>query len=138
MVARDQYVVRLDIPMDDSVLMGVSQPVRHVTQDPDGFADGLLPFPGQLGAEGFAFHEWHGVVEQAIGLAGGMEGHDVGVLKLGCKLDFSPEALDAEPGGEVWRQDLQHDLAAELQVFSNEHTAHPTATQLALDAVLIA
>ena len=44
-----------------------------------------------------------------------------GCLQPGSELDLAPEALDVDGGGQFGREHLDHDLAAERGLLTNEH-----------------
>ena len=67
--------------------------------------------------------------------AGVQQRHDVGVRELGGELDLAAEALAVDPGGELGRQHLDHDLAAEGVLAGHEDATHPPTGELALDGV---
>ena len=45
--AAQQDVLRLDVPMDDAVLVGVAQRIRHFARDANGFVDRQLTLARQ-------------------------------------------------------------------------------------------
>ena len=57
------------------------------------------------------------------------------MLKLRGNLDLAPEPLAIDARGELRRQYLYDDLAAERPVGRDEDAAHPGAEELALDLV---
>jgi hypothetical protein len=59
----------------------------------------------------------------------------MGVLELRRQLNLPFEPLHVDTGSHIGRQDLDHDLAAEPHFVRQENTAHPSTTELALDAV---
>src|SRR4051812_3132480 len=58
------------------------------------------------------------------------------MLKRRSELDFATEPVRAEPGGELGREDLDDDFAAERDLLCGEDPAHPAATQLSVEPVL--
>ena len=57
------------------------------------------------------------------------------VLETGGEPDLALEALDVHRGAGLGRQHLDHDLAAEPDLFGEEDATHPAAAQLPQDAV---
>src|SRR5262249_31228092 len=54
------------------------------------------------------------------------ERHDVRMAQACSQLNLAPEAVEIDIWSQVRRQDLEHDLAIQGQVASEEHSAHPT------------
>jgi len=135
---RDQHVVRLDVPVDQSVLVGIGERLRDVEQDAHRFGDRQFALTHELRPQGLAFDQRHRVVEQTLSRSGGEQGDDVRVLQLGGALDLTAEPLHVEPGGEVRGQHLDHDLAIEGDLGGDEDATHPATAELALDAVYAA
>ena len=57
------------------------------------------------------------------------------MLKLRRDEDLSSETLGADSFGDIFGQDLDHDLAIEMNLGRKEDAAHAAATKLALYAV---
>jgi hypothetical protein len=62
----------------------------------------------------------------------------VRVVELRRELDLAPEALDVDPGGQLRREDLDHDLPLERPLGGDEDAAHPAARELLLEVVGVA
>ena len=60
------------------------------------------------------------------------------VLKRRGELDLSSEALDVDAGRHLRWQHLDHHAPLEGSLLREEHSAHPAATKLLLDAVGLA
>ena len=114
-------VARLDVAVHDPVAVGVTQRAGHVAHDLHRVRDRQLLLPGDPHAEGFARHEGHDEVRQAIGLAGIQERQDVGMGQPGDRLDFPDETVDPHLGDHLGSQDLDGHQAAMLQVLGPEH-----------------
>ena len=84
------------VAVHDTAGVRVGEGVHHLAQDAHGLGDGHLPLARQALAEGFAVHEGHDVVEEAVGGPRIEQRQEVGVLQLGHGLDFAHEALGAE------------------------------------------
>ena len=78
----------------------------------------------------------HGEVELPVGLAGVMDGDDVGMLERGSEARLDEEAL-AKPAilGKAWREQLERDGSLERDVIGAVDDAHATAPEQLLDAV---
>ncbi len=57
------------------------------------------------------------------------------MLELCRHLDFAPETLAVDAGGEVWREHLDDDFPSERAVDSDEYAAHAPARELGLELV---
>src|SRR6478736_1554508 len=132
-MAREKNVVWLDIAMYHSTLVSAGQRVHHVPDETDDLADRQLALARQAGTQRVAVDEWHGVVQQPVGLAGSQQRNDVGVMETGGELDLTTEAIDAEAGAQVGRQHLEHHLATQVGILGDEDTTHPTAAELTLE-----
>ena len=64
-----------------------------------------------------------------------MHRHDVRLLQRRRELDLTREALGAERGGQLRRQQLDHHVAAERFVARHEHARHAAAAKLTLERV---
>src|SRR6185503_14941930 len=80
----------------------------------------------------------HGEERHAVGVARRDHGNDVRVLQLRDELDLAVETIEADAPGEVRRQQLDHDLTIESSLGGEKDVAHATATELALDGVVVA
>ena len=96
MMAREEDVVRLDVPMHDAVSVGMVQGVDHVPEQAHRFSDGELPLTGETGAERLALDVRHGEPEPSSRITGVVHGKDVGVLETGDDLDLPEETLRPE------------------------------------------
>ena len=132
---RDQNVVGLDVTVYHAARVSVVERVRDLTERVHGVADRQLPVPRQAGPERLAPDQGHCVIEQVVRAAGREQRHDVWVLQRGRQLDLAMEPLGVDPCGELRRQDLDHHAPAQLGLLGEEHTAHPTAAELPLQAV---
>ncbi len=135
MVSADQHVVRLDIAVNDALLMGVGQRIYHVPQQADSLDHRQLPFTGELGAQRFAVDERHGVKEELAGLASGQNGYDVRVLQLRGELDLAAESLHAQGCRQVGRQHLDDHLTTERSLLGLVDAAHAAGAELPFESV---
>ena len=67
LVALQQNVLGLDVPVHDPLRMRVAQRGQHLPRDPEGLVQWELPLPLQALAEGLARHVGHDVVEESRG-----------------------------------------------------------------------
>ena len=92
-------ILRLDIPMDDPVLVGVLQGAADFACDLERRVERKLLFPREPLPERLALDERHHIVQQAIGLSGVIQREDVGVLEARGDFDLAEEPLAAEGSG---------------------------------------
>ncbi|HHH40429.1 MAG TPA: hypothetical protein ENK56_00310 [Chloroflexi bacterium] len=107
----DEDVPRLDIPMDDPMLMGVPQRVANLADDlVDGLQVERLPFehiPQGAGLD--ILHHQVGQVSLAVEV---VNGEDVGVVQSGDSLGLPGETLqEARVFGEIGGENLDGDKA---------------------------
>ena len=57
------------------------------------------------------------------------------VLQLGGEANLALEPLHVHPGRHLGREDFNHHLPPQADLFGQEHAAHAAAAELALDAV---
>ena len=136
-VPGEQQVLRLDVPVDHAVLVGVLEGLRRLARDPERIVQRELPLAAQPVAEALALDVGHGEPELARGLAGVVDRQDVGMLEPGGELDLALEALGAERGGELGVQDLERDRAVVLQVLREVDRGHAPTAERALDRVAV-
>ncbi len=60
------------------------------------------------------------------------------MLQTGCDGNFPEKALRAECDPELMAQELESDQAIMLQIAGEVNDGHPTAAQLALQAIAVA
>jgi hypothetical protein len=60
------------------------------------------------------------------------------VLERRGQVDLAAEAVEAQAGGEVGREDLDHDRPAEAGLLGQEDAAHGAAAELAAEDVAVA
>src|SRR4029078_1353377 len=81
MAAEYQNVLRLDVSMDDTLLMCEAESICHLAKEPHTFRDRQLPVALEFPAQGFAAIERHDVECQPIAHAGGNDGQNVRMLQ---------------------------------------------------------
>ena len=130
-VVRDEEVLRLQIPVDDPLLVRRGEPVRDLERVVGRLAGGELA-AGQGRAEGLALEELLDDVGSAVYRSDVVDGGDVRVVENARRLGLLLEAAQAvgvlREGG---RQDLDRDLAGETRVLRAVHLAHAPGADLA-------
>src|SRR5207249_3557606 len=79
----------------------------------------------------------HNVIEKAICLPRIDQCQDMRMLELCRETDLAQEPLGAEDGGKLRAEHLERDGAVVLEILGEVHRGHPTATELALDSVMV-
>jgi hypothetical protein len=133
--SREEHVLGLHVAVHDAPRVRVRQGARDVAQDGDRFGGRHRtrrePLP-----ERRALDERHGVVRQPVGPRPRVQhGHHVRVLEPRRETDLAREPFGAQPLGQLGREHLHHDPAAERHVLRHEHAGHPAAPELALEGV---
>ncbi len=130
----DQHVGRLDVAVDDPLLVRVGQGVDDRQEDLDaGVRRGRRPLEPHV--ERDAVDVLHRVVEGVAVAPGGVDLDDVRVAEAAADLDLSLEPGQARrvglaPAGE----DLERDDAVHRRIEGPEDDAHPAPADLVQDA----
>jgi hypothetical protein len=61
----------------------------------------------------------------------------MGMLETGGELNFPPEPVGVDPGGEIGWQDLDHDAPVEPALFGHKDATHPATPELSLEVVRV-
>ena len=134
--ARQQDVPGFDIPMHDTLSVGIGQAVGNLPCDSDRILEGQLPFPIQPVPERFAVHERHDVVEESVSLSRIVHRQDMGMSEASGYLNLPEEPLGTKGDGEFGVQDFDGHLPAVFQVIGEVDRRHATSAKLTLDHVL--
>lgn len=132
----DQDVAGLDVAVHEIVVMGGVERRCHLGGDTQGGRDRQWALAVQQGAQVQAGDVAHGDVEDAVGLAGFEDGHDVRVVDRGGHPRFvcetAPEGLVT---GALGGDQLERDGTVEAQVLRAVDDGHATAADHALHPV---
>jgi hypothetical protein len=96
----------------------------------------------QVVPQALALDVRHGEPDAAPTLAPGVnlsrvvDGNDVGMLQPGAELDLAEEAIGPDGLGQLRMEHLQGDRTLVTEVMRQVDHGHPTAAELALDAVV--
>jgi hypothetical protein len=136
--ARDEHVVRLDVPVYEAMLVRVRERPRDVPQYGDcvDYRDRLATV--QPAAERLAGDVWHCKVGKPVRFARREHRDDMRMLELRRDEDLAMEALAVDSSGEVGRENLDDDVAREASVMRDEHARHSATRKLALEPVALA
>jgi hypothetical protein len=124
-VWRHEDVVRLDVAVHESGLVGLVQPARRQADDADRLvlrhlAGALNPLPERL-----AFDELHDHVGRGAFVAEVESADDVDMVQAAGRRVFLLEALDQDAiAGQVRRQDLDRDRVRALTMARLVDRAH--------------
>ena len=133
----EQDILRLDIPVDDALAMGVGEGARRFLRDPHRLFHRQLLLAVQPGPEGLALDERHDVEEEAVRLARVEERQDVGMLEPGGEADLVQEALGPEHRAELGMQHLERDPPVVAEVPGQIDRGHAAAPELALETIVV-
>ena len=128
------HVGRLDVPMDDAVLVSELERLGDLGEDRSRAIgrDRLLALE-QI-RQRLACDVLHGEPEQLPALRDPVNGDDVGVIERGSGARLALEALDQPgPEGQFRWQHLDGNFAVELEIARQEDHRHAAASDEALD-----
>ena len=123
--------------MYDAVRVRERQRVEHLAQQPHDVGHRQRALARDARPQRLAGDVRHRVVQRAVGRPRREDRHDMRVLHPRDELDLAPEAIGTHPDRRFAREHLDHDVAVERQIVRHEHARHPTAAELALDAVAV-
>jgi len=128
--------VGLDVPVDDSLEMGITQGPCHLPQEADRLGSGEgAPLPDPV-AEGPPFHMGHGEEDEALRFVHGVDGHDVGVGEAGRIPGLTEEAfLQARSSCHLRLERLQGHHAVQSDFPRQKDDAHPAPPQFPLQGI---
>src|SRR4030095_2259233 len=135
--AGQQDILRLDVAMNDALVVGVAQRIRDLSREAQCVIQRELLLPGDPVAQRLAFDEGHDVVRVAIHLAGVDQPQDVGMLQGGGGLDFPHKPVSSDDRRELWPENLDRYLPVVLEIFGEIDGRHAALTQLPLNAVAV-
>jgi hypothetical protein len=133
----EEDVLRLDVAVDHAVRVRRRERVGHLARELHGFVHRKRPRALESVAERFAGHEGSHVIEEPVARAESEHGEDVRMLDLRRERCLALEARDARLARELRRKDLHHHLPPQARLLGEEDVAHPPATQLTDEAVLV-
>jgi hypothetical protein len=103
--------------------------------DAHGIGNRQFPLAHQPVAQRLAGDKRHHVEKEVALRTGAEHREDVRMLQLYGDFDFLPEPRCTDLTGELWRQELDHHLAAERHLGGQEEATHAAAAQLLLYVV---
>ena len=140
-VRREQDVLRLHVPVDHPVLVGVVQAARHVARDAERVFPRKRTHPAQPLPQRLALDVRHGEPEDRIAGRGGgdlarvVDRDHMRMLQPGGEHDLAEEPVAAERGRQLRAQHLERDRAVVAEVPREPDGGHATVPELALDGV---
>ena len=131
-IVADEDVRRLEIAMDDAVIVDMLEGRADLEGDVDGVAPRELAAHVDEVVEPASLDELHGVPVMPVLVAGVVELDDVRMRELGERLDLAFEALE-EAGvlGEIGGEDLEGGLSAGDEFLGEMDASHAAAPDLA-------
>jgi hypothetical protein len=138
MLSLQQYVLRLDISVDDPLAVGKGQCTCDFLQQANRISRRERPFASKPFPKGLARHVGHDVVKQSLLGTGTQNRENVRVLEARRQ-----RHLLFKPGGTYSarvfrRKHLDHDSPIEGSLYGEEETTHTAPLHLRLEAVGIA
>ncbi len=135
LASQEQDVVWLDVPMHNAQAVGVGQRARHLGGDLHRVVHRQRTLTREPLCQVFTRHVRHDIVQQALGLAGIVDGQDVGMGQAGGDLDLSKEPVLALVETGLDLEQLERHLPLVLGVVGQVDHSHPAPPQLTLDGV---
>ena len=110
--------------MHDPVSVSVAECASHLGDDLADLRHRQLTLARQATPQSLAFHQRHGVVKKASGMPRGEEWNYVRMLQIGGDLDLAVEPVRTDSRGQLRREDLDYDPAAQGGLPSHEDPGH--------------
>ena len=133
----EQNILRLQVPMNYPMLVGMLQRTRHLLRDRQGFVYAELLLPLQFLAERLTSDEGNDVPEEAVALAGVDEGEDVRMIEFGGEVDLGEKPSPAQHGGQLRAEHLERDVAVVLEVVGQVDRGHAALAELVVEPVAV-
>jgi len=135
-LGRDLHVSGLEIAVDDAFVVSGFESLGHLSEEGQRLIEGNRPSRDSFG-QSLAFDELHDEKVRARGLLESMEGRDVRMVQRREKARLALESgKTLGVVGEVLRQDLDGDVAAELRIARPVDDSHSSRTELLEDLVM--
>ena len=135
MIAGDENVLRLDVAVNDTLLVCIAQCIGDFAKNLRCFLDRKLTNASESRSKIFPADERHRIVEQRSSGSCCQQRHDVRMLKTRSKLNLAAKPIDIDARGEVGGKNLDDNLPVELRIRRNEHARHSCAAKLTIYAV---
>jgi len=130
-------VLGLDVPVDEAAPVGVVERPDDLSRDLQRLRHGQPVLRVEPAAERGPLHVRHHVVDEAVRLAGVVEGEDVRMRQRRGDLDLDEEPLRPDARRQVGPQHLHRDEPVVPQVLRQIDGGHPSRAELSLDAVAV-
>ncbi len=132
---RQQDVLGLDVAMDHTVRVRITQSIGDLAGDLQGIGQRKLWLPLQPLSQRFAFNVRHDIVDHPIRLTGVVQRQKVGMLQLGGKPNLAKKSLGAEDGRYLVTGHLDRDLTIMPAVVRQINLRGSALSQLSDDLV---
>lgn len=138
-----QNVLGLDVPVDDTLRVGVVEGLGDLAGDPDSGVDRERAVPIQPFPHRGARDVRHGEVANRAAIRERdrgrvMDGENVAMGEPAGHRDFSREAPNPHGAGQLGPEHLERNRAVMLDVLGEIDRGHPAPAQLALELIAIA
>jgi hypothetical protein len=128
----EQNIFRLDVAVNDAVLVRVIESVCNFSRDQYRLIDGKLMLALELIAESFAVDERHREPHSSGSDSGIEYAEYVGMLEASGELDLPVESLGAYCFGYVRVEDFQRDMSVVPEIISEIHRRESALAELTL------
>ena len=133
MAAVQEDVLGLDVAVHETGAVCIVERVGHLDGQAGGFGPRHGAVPREVIAQRLAHDVRHHVVEPALELARVVHLHDVRMAEPRRHAYLAQESLGANGRGQPFVQDLDRDLAVELEVVREVDGGRAASPELALD-----
>ena len=135
----DENVLRLEIAMDDALIMRRLQPLADLPEDVDDARQRQASFASQQGREVLTIDILHRQELDAAGFAEVVNAQDVFVSDVAGELDLALESIeDRRMAGEIEADHFQGDVAVELAIAREINLTHTALAEPLHDVVALA
>src|SRR5688572_19360507 len=132
---RKENVLRLDVPVNDSLPMRMCQRTCNFTRQAQGVLERQGLPPAEQRTQRLPLDAWHHVVEDVAVSAGVEERDDVGVIEVRRYVDLAEEAVASDGSCDVRVQHLDRYITPVLEIVREIHHRHTAPAELTLDSI---
>src|SRR5678815_712271 len=134
MITGNENVLRLDVPVNNSLRVRITQCLCNIAQNANCLLcrDLTLVHPG---AQVLAADERHSEIENRSAGTSSKQRYDVRVLQPCSNMYLATEPIAVERSGDIRRKDLYHNLPVEVYLSRNKNARHAGTTELPINPV---
>jgi hypothetical protein len=133
----EKQVLRLDVAMDDAVVVGVVHRPGGLDGNAERVVHRKLALAAEPVAQRFPLDIGHGEPELPGRFPGIEDRQNVGMLEPGGEADLPLEPLGAQDGRKLRQENLECDGPVVPQVLGEIHRSHAAPAELALEGVAV-